>query len=84
MDERMRFVIRLKDGEGMASLCREFNISRKTGTRSSSAMKSVAWRVGGARIIAMLLSPLLFFVLNYLAVLTGYDPHPHIKAEVSV
>ena len=31
MDERMRFVIRLKDGETMASLCREFNISRKTG-----------------------------------------------------
>src|SRR5215470_6905961 len=31
MDERMRFVIRLKDGESMASLCREFNISRKTG-----------------------------------------------------
>ncbi len=31
MDERMRFVIRLKDGEGMASLCREFGISRKTG-----------------------------------------------------
>jgi transposase InsO family protein len=27
----MRFVIRLKDGEGMASLCREFGISRKTG-----------------------------------------------------
>ena len=31
MDERMRFMIRLKDGESMASLCREFNISRKTG-----------------------------------------------------
>jgi transposase InsO family protein len=31
MDERMRFVIRLKDGETMASLCREFGISRKTG-----------------------------------------------------
>ena len=31
MDERMRFVIRLKDGESMASLCREFQISRKTG-----------------------------------------------------
>ena len=31
MDERMRFVIRLKDGESMASLCREFKISRKTG-----------------------------------------------------
>lgn len=31
MDERMRFVIRLEDGESMASLCREFGISRKTG-----------------------------------------------------
>src|SRR3954466_7538048 len=31
MDERMRFVIRLQDGESMASLCREFGISRKTG-----------------------------------------------------
>ena len=31
MDQRMRFVIRLKDGESMASLCREFGISRKTG-----------------------------------------------------
>jgi len=31
MDERMRFIIRLKDGESMASLCREFGISRKTG-----------------------------------------------------
>ena len=31
IDERMRFVIRLTDGESMASLCREFGISRKTG-----------------------------------------------------
>lgn len=31
MDERMRFVIRFKDGESMAWLCREFGISRKTG-----------------------------------------------------
>ena len=31
MDERIRFVIRVKDGESMASLCREFGISRKTG-----------------------------------------------------
>ena len=38
--------------------------------------KNVAWRIGGAGIAAMLLSPLLFFVLNYLAVLTGYDPQP--------
>ncbi len=31
MDERMRFVVRIKDGESMATLCREFGISRKTG-----------------------------------------------------
>src|SRR6201987_1749179 len=31
MDERMRFVVRLKDGETMAPLRREFGISRKTG-----------------------------------------------------
>lgn len=31
LDERIRFVIRHKDGEEMASLCREFGISRKTG-----------------------------------------------------
>ena len=31
IDERMRCVIGLKDGETMASLCREFSISRKTG-----------------------------------------------------
>lgn len=31
MDERIRFVARLLDGEKMAELCREFDISRKTG-----------------------------------------------------
>jgi putative transposase len=31
MDERLRFVARLLDGEKMALLCREFDISRKTG-----------------------------------------------------
>jgi putative transposase len=31
MDERLRFVARLLDGERMAVLCREFDISRKTG-----------------------------------------------------
>ena len=31
VEERMRFVLRLKDGESMASLCREFQISRVTG-----------------------------------------------------
>ena len=31
MEERLRFVARLLDGEKMAGLCREFGISRKTG-----------------------------------------------------
>ena len=31
VEERMRFVLRLKDGESMSSLCREFGISRVTG-----------------------------------------------------
>jgi putative transposase len=31
MDERLRFVARLLDGEKMATLCAEFEISRKTG-----------------------------------------------------
>ena len=31
MDEKLKFVARLLDGETMAALCREFGISRKTG-----------------------------------------------------
>jgi putative transposase len=31
MDERLRFIARLLDGERMAALCREFDISRQTG-----------------------------------------------------
>ena len=33
MDERMRFVSRLLEGGAMSALCREFNISRKTGNK---------------------------------------------------
>lgn len=31
MEERLRFVARLLDGEAMSDVCREFGISRKTG-----------------------------------------------------
>lgn len=31
MDERLRFVARLLEGEEMTAMCREFGISRKTG-----------------------------------------------------
>ena len=33
MEERLRFVARLLDGEGMSDVCRGFGISRKTGYR---------------------------------------------------
>lgn len=33
VDERLRFVARLLDGEQMAGLCKEFGISRKTGDK---------------------------------------------------
>jgi hypothetical protein len=37
------------------------------------------WRIGGAGLIAALISPLFFFFLNYLALLVGYDPQPERK-----
>jgi putative transposase len=39
MDERLKFVARLLDGEKMAVLCREFEISRKTGYKIYSRYK---------------------------------------------
>ena len=39
MDERLRFVARFLDGEKMARLCREFEISRKTGYKIFSRYK---------------------------------------------
>jgi transposase InsO family protein len=40
MEERMRFIVRLAEGEEMSSLCREFGISRKTGYKISDRYKS--------------------------------------------
>jgi hypothetical protein len=42
MDERMRFVIRHKDGGGIASLCCEFEVSGKTGYKRNAAWKASA------------------------------------------
>ena len=39
MDERLRFVARVLEGEKMAVLCREFDISRKTGYKLFSRYK---------------------------------------------
>ena len=40
MDERLRFVARLLEGEKMAPLCAEFGISRKTGYKIFERYKS--------------------------------------------
>jgi putative transposase len=39
VDERLRFVARLLEGEKMAALCREFDVSRKTGYKIFSRYK---------------------------------------------
>jgi transposase InsO family protein len=44
MDERLRFVARLLDGEKMAPLCREFGISRKTGYKIYNRYKDEGLR----------------------------------------
>lgn len=41
MDERLRFVARLLEGETMASLCREFGISRPTGYKVFNRYKNL-------------------------------------------
>ncbi len=38
--------------------------------------QNVWWSIAGSGIVATLLSPFFFFALNYVALLTGYDPQP--------
>lgn len=44
MDERLRFVARLLDGEKMAQVCEEFGISRKTGYKIFDRYKDTGIR----------------------------------------
>ena len=44
MEERLRFVARLLDGEAMTEVCRDFGISRKTGYKVSTATRSTGWQ----------------------------------------
>ena len=41
MDERLRFVARLLDGEQMSALCKEFGISRPTGYKIYNRYKEL-------------------------------------------
>ncbi|HYR59240.1 MAG TPA: hypothetical protein VEO95_11440 [Chthoniobacteraceae bacterium] len=38
--------------------------------------QNIWWNIAGSGIVATLLSPFFFFALNYIALLTGYDPQP--------
>jgi len=61
MEERLRFIARLLDGEKMAGLCREFGISRKTGYKIFNRYKdfglegltSPAWGRLAGRTVAL-------------------------------
>ena len=44
MDERLRFVARLLEGEAMTDVCREFGISRKTGYKIFNRYKEQGLR----------------------------------------
>jgi len=45
MEERLRFVARLLDGEGMSEVCRQFGISRKTGYKIYNRYKEQGLKV---------------------------------------
>jgi len=49
MDERLKFIARLLDGEKMAGLCRQFGISRKTGYKILKRVVRHAWTIALAR-----------------------------------
>jgi transposase len=49
VDERLRFVARLLDGEPMAEVCRSFGISRKTGYKIFSRYREHGLERSGPR-----------------------------------
>jgi transposase-like protein len=46
MDERLRFVARLLEGDGMSDVCRDFGISRKTGYKIFNRYKDERRHIG--------------------------------------
>ena len=46
MDERLRFVAKLLDGESMTDVCREFGISRKTNHQRTTHLVHIKRRQG--------------------------------------
>lgn len=52
MEERLRFVARLLDGESMTDVCREFGISRKIGPLLTNRRFDSSWRSSSANRIS--------------------------------
>ena len=53
VEERLRFIARLLDGEKMSGLCREFGIARKTGFRLPAYQPiQVLWCVHAQELLA--------------------------------
>ena len=44
VDERLRFIARLLDGEKMTAVCADFGIFRKTGYKIYKRYKGAGWR----------------------------------------
>jgi hypothetical protein len=38
--------------------------------------QDIWWRIGGAGLVGLIISPFVFFTLNYIAYLVGYDTQP--------
>ena len=49
--------------------------------RSTFRSPDIWWRIGGAGLVAMFLSPFFFFGFNYIAYVVGYDPSPEEQPE---
>jgi hypothetical protein len=43
--------------------------------------KEIWWRIGGAGLVAVVLSPICFFILNTIAESVGYETRPRKKKE---
>ena len=60
MDERLKFVARLLEGEQMAKLCREFGITRRTGYKIYNRYKE-----SGLQGLSDRSRPLIAIQINY-------------------
>ena len=58
VEERLRFVARLLDGEAMTEVCRDFGISRNTGYKRS---RSPGWDTGKGRA-----APVIEAIMSYI------------------